>query len=1319
MGFELTAEQAIVVAETEGPILVAAAAGSGKTRVLVERLLAKVDTDRADITNFLVITFTNDAAAELKHRIEQEIKDRLSQLDKKAEQQRFRHLKRQLSLIPQAHISTIHGFCGQLIREQAHRISVNPSFRQATSEEARIIQEDVLRSVLEQWYEMQDEGFLALVDTLSAGRDDRKLRKIVLDVYTKVQSHENPKEWLEGQKSAWHLKDFVAMEDTIWGETVIALLEEEVAYQIFQMTRVHDLCLNDEVLGEKYVPTLAKDIQKLEKLAEAVSGLKKNSQRTSSWDGVVTVLKEDLKEFDKLGTVTKKSGADPYVQELTKNVRKSMKDWLDKFPITETNQVILGDMEMVSPSVSRLMDVVQSFTDGFQQEKSRQNVLDFGDLEHYAVKLLVDNAKNPTDLALSVREQFLEVMVDEYQDTNNVQNRIFSAVSKEESNLFCVGDVKQAIYSFRLARPDSFTKRFREGKKEGTAGKALMLSSNFRSRKEVLDTCNDFFKATMTETLGGTDYKNDGMLEVGNESAFPVPILAEGAENPYETEVNLLDMSKCDFDLVDGQYDVEARFVAKRVKRLLDEKFQVTDESGKGFRDVKPSDIMVLLRSYNTVLPFYKKAMEHEGVAVSLPGGEDIFQMAEVEAVLSFLRVIDNPLHDVPLVGVLSSPLFGFTPDELVLLRQGNGERFYNGMCNEIQYLGKENPDYVASFGSFFCSEEKLPLLKKVIGKRDEFLELLQELRQAAWEKSPRELLWYIYETCNVMGIFGSLDHGEVRQGHLLEFYRMIGDFEDSGCGSLFPCLAKIDYLKQIDKLPKGKLLSKEKEAVSMMSIHGSKGLEKPVVLVVGLAKSFNRKNQDDPMLFHEILGVGPFALEEEKRIRVKTMPRVAIQRTMGREMIAEELRLLYVAMTRAKEKLIMTVGMKNGFDAVKKLKQQVTFPLVPAALYEQSSLGKMFLMYAMTHPNGGVLWGDDVTEREGTMDSEAKSVWQVETIDCGVCLDLEEKKEKEADIDEEIDEEIDGEEIEENSEIESEESEENQEETVDFSDLIQDCRQRWAWTYGSHNEISVPSKITATQTKGRVLVTEVLEDAVKHGIEEVEDFDAFEDLDDLEELENLEKCEQQDILEAEKVKRRNLKKLEPSFVKKGETTGLNAMERGTAIHLVMQYLDLPSLPKCAEEELEAHISERVTDLVAENKLTEAQSQVVSTAQILAFLKSNWGQEAVHSVNCQQEFKFSMLMEASFFGFDSEEPILLQGVMDCWYEDPQGDLVIIDFKSDKITDSQHKKKAEDHVNQMKTYGEALYRMTGRVKEKRNIRKILWFFQGDVGVEVMT
>lgn len=1317
MAFALTGEQAVAVAAEGGPILVAAAAGSGKTRVLVERLLTKVDEKGVDVNRFLVITFTNDAAAELKHRIGQELKDRLSEMDRGVERERYGHLKRQLSLLQQAHISTIDGFCSELVRENAHMISVNPSFRQLTAEESLIIQGEVLTGVLSKWYEGGNEDFLDLVDTLAAGRDDRTLRQIVLDIYRKVLSHDDPETWLEEQKNIWDLSQCTEMKDTIWGGMLISLLVKEVRYHLTQIKRVYELCQGDEALLEKYCPALESDISALMALENALVSLEEEG---GSWDDVIFVYEE---KFEKFASFKGVKNADEVVQEIAKEVRKKMKGWVEHFPVQGRNAEVLGDLRNVSPSVCCLMDVVTSFMKAFSLEKDRRNVLDFADLEHFAVKLLLDENRNPSEVAKKVGAQFTEVMVDEYQDTNNVQNEIFSAVSQGEENLFLVGDVKQAIYSFRLASPENFARRFAEGREAETAGQSLMLSCNFRSRPEVLDSCNDFFKSVMTMELGGTDYLNDGMLVVGNPDGFPQA--EEG--NPYLTEVDFLDMSDVDFDLVEDKHEVEAQFIARRVGELIHSGFQVMDEedkSGKSFRAVRPSDIMILLRSYSSVLPFYQKAMEKEGIPVELPGGEEIFGSAEVSTVISFLRVIDNPLGDVPLVGVLSSPLFGFTPDEIVILRQGQGERIFQAFSTKMWWFeeSEEIPEeetkeqlekrekretegkkllsegYVGKFGRFLCKEEQKEMLLTLVEKRDEFLSVLGEMRQAAWEKTPRELLWHLYEKCNVMGIFGSMDDGEVRQGHLLEFYRIFGELEDGGHGTLFPCLRHLDQLREINKLPKGNMSLSGEDAVSMMSIHKSKGLEKPVVFVGGLMKKYNTQNQKEPMLFHEKYGVGPNGLERERRIRVKTLARIGISNCIQQEMVAEELRLLYVAMTRAKEKLILTLGLQKGMKELESLRKQVTLPLENTCFYEQSALGKIFILYGMTHPDGGILWGSDTTAR--VTDATAVSRWDVKRVDCAEYLGLGEKEESE-----------EGEEntpLNENS-GETSNSGVREEEVVEVSEETKEIyRKRWQWVYDHAGDVLVPSKMTATQTKGRILVSEVVEEAVVHGGVSYEDFEELEAKEEIQEIQE----------KSEEMSYRRMDKLEPSFVKKGAET-MDAAQQGIAIHLVMQYLDLPSLKGVAEEELPSLLEERIASLVAGNKITKAQSSVVSVKQIISFLESEWGKGAMGAVRCQQEFKFSMLMEASFFGFDSEESILLQGVMDCWYEDAEGNLVIIDFKSDKIWESQYEKKAKEHENQMQTYGEALYRMTGKKTEKGKIRKILWFFKGDVGLEVKT
>ncbi len=510
--------------------------------------------------------------------------------------------------------------------------------------------------------------------------------------------------------------------------------------------------------------------------------------------------------------------------------------------------------------------------------------MDFSDLEHLTVKLLLDDQGQPTQAARMWADRFEEVQVDEYQDTNQVQNAIFFAISHQGRTLFQVGDVKQSIYRFRLADPTIFLDkyhRFPDGAKARPGQpRRRVLSRNFRSRPQVLLGCNDLFRNVMSGDFGELDYTDDQALVPG--ANFPDP---EGAD--YALELDVLDLSylgEQDREDRENKDQAEARFAARRIRELLDKPLMVTE--GDGQRPLRPSDVMILLRSPGVVLHHYTRALGEENIPWVADGNEDFLSTTEVNVALAILRLVDNPRQDVPLLAALRSPVFGFTADRLAELRSNDrGEDFYSAVAAG------------AARGEQDCAD---------------FLDRLERLRFGAGDRTCRQLIWHIYETADLLGIFGAMNEGRKRQENLLSLYALAGQMEDGAAG---PCSSSCCGWTGCAR--RGKAVRRpprqEGEGVSILSIHRSKGLEKPVVLVCGLSRRLNRDDLKAPVLFHPELGVGPKGLEPERMVQYPTLARQAVALRLDQEMMAEELRLLYVAMTRAREKLILSVALTEG----------------------------------------------------------------------------------------------------------------------------------------------------------------------------------------------------------------------------------------------------------------------------------------------------------------------------------------------------------------------------------------------------------------------
>jgi ATP-dependent helicase/nuclease subunit A len=1187
MPFPLTQEQRRVVENRGGELLVSAAAGSGKTRVLVERLLDRVTREGLDIDDFLVITYTRAAAAELRERIAQELNLRLAQ------NPNDRHLRRQTTLVYQAQISTIHSFCSALLRESGHRIGLDPDFRLCDEGEGQVLMVRVLEDTLDGQYQNLDPqgDFAALVDTMAAGRDDSALEQIVLDMFGRIQSHPDPRRWLREQKAAWALTGVTDVGKTPWGALLLTDARRQAAYCRQRLCQALSLCDRDEVLSINYAPSLSASIQGVENL---LTGLDRG------WDAAVACLPV---EFPTAGR--KKGVQDQETAQRVKDIRAQCKKDLDKLAelLEGDSAQLLEDLRLAAPAVRGLMDLVELFQDNYRREKEKRSILDFSDLEHLSVQLLLDpDTGGTTPLAQYWSGKFAEVMVDEYQDTNQVQNAIFTAVSDGGRKLFMVGDVKQSIYRFRLADPTIFLSKYQrfpnwEQAQEGQP-RTIVLSRNFRSRPQVLLGCNDLFRSIMSAEFGELDYTDDQALVPGanfppaEDRAVELALLdlsETGEENQEKTDKNLL----------------EARWAAGRIRALLDQGFLVGPEGEQ--RPLEPSDVMILLRSPGVVLHYYIRALGEQGIPWAAEGGEDIFQSTEVNVALAILQIVDNPRQDVALIAALRSPVYGFSADKLAQLRAGSEGDFYQALVHAAQEGDQE------------CQS---------------FLDELEQLRFGAGDKTCRQLIWHIYERTNLLGLFGAMDGGQARQNNLLALYNLAGQLEESGCRSLFQFLLRLDRLRQLgSKLPLP--AAGQGGGVSIMSIHRSKGLEKPVVLLCGLSRRLNREDMQRPVLFHPQLGVGPRGLDRERMVEYPTLARKAVARKLEREMMAEELRLLYVAMTRAREKLILSVTLTEGAKALERLGEDLAVPPVPMALERQQSVGAWVLLHALTRPEAAFLraWAG-LPEVEGENFGPA---WDMTLVDGSALLQRPETPGRFVD--------------------------KPAQEGEDPDALLEQLR----WRYPDQAGADIPSKLTATQLKGRALDQETAEEA--------EALTAGE--------------------EPDKPVRR------PDFITKEK--GLTPSQRGTALHLAMQYLTLRSdhTPQTVGEELDR--------LVAGGFLTKQQGEAADRAHLAAFFTSPLGQAMAAAPVCRREFKFSVLVPASDYYDQAEagEQVLLQGVIDAWFDTGE-ELVVVDFKSDRVTPQTQRARAEEYRPQLQAYSRALEEITGKPVG----RNVLWFFATD-------
>ncbi|MBR2131908.1 MAG: helicase-exonuclease AddAB subunit AddA, partial [Oscillospiraceae bacterium] len=877
MKIQLTESQQAVVENQGGSLLVSAAAGSGKTRVLVDRLFRRVlGAEQANIDEFLIITYTRAAAAELRERIAGELTEHM------VERSGDRHLQRQLMLVYQADIKTIDAFCTSLLRENVHLLEVEgergltADFRVLDDAEAVLLRGRVLARVLEEFYADLTPGGAMLADAFGFGRDDRGLEELVLELYDKIQSHAYPEKWLEEQKARWRNMP-ADIGETIYGQEILnGLLRKTLHWKdILQENLTVMEC--DAGLLKAYGTAFVQGSSMLEQFAEKLR---------AGWD----MARGYVLEWPRLSAARKCEA--PELKEKLKSIwTRCKKEMGAVCAVLEVcAEDAAADLQGSAPAMDALLTLCSAFSAAYRKEKLRRNVTDFSDQEHYAISLLLHEDGSLTPLAKRISQRYREVMVDEYQDTNQVQNCIFSAISQEGKNLFTVGDVKQSIYRFRLADPTIFLEKYlryphAEDAKDGEPRK-ILLSQNFRSRQSVLDATNFVFSAIMSREMGEMDY---GEAEQLNFGASYLP-----ERTDCSPEFHLIDVASRGDDKVSRAL-VEARFVAERIRTMLDEGYPVAD--GGELRPCQEEDIVVLMRSPGPRLRYYARAFSERGISCAIQENEDFFSAMEVSVVYAFLQILDNPRQDVPLISVLRSPVFGFTPDQLALIRgEHKNGTFYDAL------ICSQNEECVR-----FCTQ-------------------LAQLRTRAKDMSVYRLIWHLYNTFNILGVFGAMKNGGQRRENLITLYEYARSFETAGYKGLFAFVSHLRFLLENEKQPTS-VTSNTTGGVQIMSIHKSKGLEFPIVILADLNKPFHQMDFQTPVLVHPKLGLGPQYIDLTRHICYSTVARDAVAARLRREMCAEEMRVLYVGMTRAKEKLIMVASMQA---AAKKLSDLTALSALP-----------------------------------------------------------------------------------------------------------------------------------------------------------------------------------------------------------------------------------------------------------------------------------------------------------------------------------------------------------------------------------------------------
>lgn len=855
-------------------ILVAAAAGSGKTAVLVTRIIEKLvdETGNLNVDELLIVTFTNASAAEMKYRIGKSLEEALSQNPDSS------HLKKQVALLNYASISTLHSFCLEIIRKHYFEADIDPNFRLIEPIESSMIRDEVLEELLEKEYSIaNNEAFFHLVESFTGDRTDAELHMLISKLYDFSRANPNPDLWLEQMVNFYDTKDINSITELPY----FPIIKEDIELRINQ---AKSYLLNAiEYASENngpapYLETLENDLAQINTLSNI---------SWTNWQDVK--LRVESMDFKRIPSLKNKSDYDEEYVEETKRFRdaakKEIKNVLvDWFSREETNY--LADLEKMKPDIKTISELVKNFANNFFEEKQRRGVLDFNDLEHLALKILLKNDV-PSDVAKSYQKQFKEVLIDEYQDTNMVQETILLLVTNSEEskgNLFMVGDVKQSIYRFRLAEPTLFMTKYQEYQQNGEGeGIRIDLSQNFRSRKEVLDATNFIFHQLMDKHVAEIDYDEAAELTLG--ANFP-------KSNHMATELLLIDMKSNENESEDElspqelqKNQVEARAIATKIREMIDNKFPIYDKKLQQNRSIQYRDIVILSRAM-TSAPDMEEAMKVQDIPFYVSNNSGYFETTEVATMIALLKVIDNPYQDIPLAAVLRSPIVGLNEEELGQIRMAKKKGYFF--------------DALLAYKDITVSA--------AADRISDFITQLNNWRELSIRENLTALIWQIYQETNFYEFVGGLPGGKQRQANLRALYDRANQYEKTAFRGLFRFVRFVERLEvRGDDLGTAKTLGEKEDVVRMMTIHASKGLEFPVVIISGLSKKFNMRDIYSKTLLDKDYGFASNYRDIEKMIVYPTIMQQAIKQKKSREMIAEEMRVLYVALTRAEEKLILT----------------------------------------------------------------------------------------------------------------------------------------------------------------------------------------------------------------------------------------------------------------------------------------------------------------------------------------------------------------------------------------------------------------------------
>ncbi len=1269
---KLTPEQQKVVDTRNCNLLVAAAAGSGKTAVLVKRIIKKVTEEGQDIDRLLIVTFTNAAAAEMRERIGAAIEEALEQNPEST------HLQKQMLLLHNAQITTIHSFCLSVIREYFHLIQLDPGFRIGDEAELALLRSDVLEEVLEEQYEKEEEAFLAFTECFGSVKNNEAVSGYIMNLYGVAMSQPFPEQWMDSLAESFRMT-----EEEFKNHPMVEMALEEARKCIGDCQKVlaHLFDLTEEPDGPMlYLENFKEDSVLLGDLLH----------ETKTYDGFYKAISEA--KFGRLA-VKKKDTSDEEKKQLAKTLREYIKKQIGKLRedfFYESREELWGSITAMERPMTGLVEVTKEFLRRYEKKRQENCILDFNDLEHKALQILIQQTDNgscvPTEAAKTLSKRYDEIMIDEYQDSNMIQELILTSVSgmfREQPNVFMVGDVKQSIYRFRMACPDLFMQKYETYGDSGKEQK-IDLARNFRSRKGVLDAINVLFAGLMHKDSTEVEYDAAAALYFG--AAYP----AEKAE--HRTEVLFVSLEEESKEALDGA-DVENSFrtaaledgeetgsgegktedgelsgeektmvqaeafaVAARIKELVHSGLTIGSEE----RPAEYGDIVILLRTMSGWSEAFLEVFAEQGIPAYADTSSGYFKTFEVKKTLDFLRILDNPKQDIPFAAVLHSPMAGLNAEELARIRINYGKVPGEEKKQKCLYTA-------AREAALEGQSEKLI----------RFFALYDRLRAEASYVSIHELIEHFYSYSGFYDVVTVMPGGERRRGNLDMLVVRAKQYEATSFSGLY------DFIRYIDRLIKydvdfGEANNGETgQMVRIMSIHKSKGLEFPVVFLCGMEKKLNRQDMRNRLIIHSGYGLGPEFADPVLRVKSPTLFKKILAAKMNEEMIAEELRILYVAMTRAREKLIMTGAMKHPEKRY-------------AAWWERSETVDGRGVLSSYVKNAGSYYDFLCPLLFAEKRGSAVSDWQG-NLPAGVTVSMTKKLQTEQFTGEfflqEYREEKALEEKQETVKTKGELLEvlrqmkymepENSESAEHLRTLIKQ-QEAFVYPYGSPEEI--PVKVTVSELKRLQLEQEERDAGSRELPRLVEDTEAELLWEETKPAE-MPECTYPEYLRPEKK--------------------LSGADRGTVYHRVMELI--PFTESSSKAQIAAYL-----DAMAESEtLSEEERKIVSEGKLAGFFASSLGKRMCRAAEenhlyREQPFVLGMPAKELYPETDSDEIVLVQGIIDAFFEEEDG-IVLMDYKTDYIHEDAKAELTKKYKGQLRYYRRALERLTGKpVKET-------WFY----------